>query len=105
MTGSALTAGLSKEAKTSSVLVEGVDVGAGGTAVSVGGPSVAVGGKPVSSGGRGVALGTGVGTGVDVGEAVGGGAHAPRSTEKANRTTRYNLMGVIPFMAATLLIP
>jgi hypothetical protein len=107
MTGSALTAGLSKEAKTSSVLADGVEVGAGagGAAVSVGGTSVAVGGGAVSSGGSGVSLGAGVGTGVDVGEAVGGGAHAPRSVEKANKTTRSTLTGRILFMAATLLLP
>jgi hypothetical protein len=113
MTGSAFTAGLSKEAKTSSVLADGVDVGAegGGDAVSVGGSVVSVGGGAVSSGAGGavssgaggVSLGTAVGTEVDVGKTGGAGAQAPRSVERANRTTGSALTRLILFMAATLL--
>jgi hypothetical protein len=92
---------LSKEAKTSSVLADGVDVGAGegGATVSVGGTDVSVGGGDVSAGGIGVS----VGAGVEVGETVGGGAHAPRSAKATSRTARYTLSGWIVFIAVTLL--
>jgi hypothetical protein len=108
MTGSALTAGLSKEAKTSSVLGAGVDVGtaAGGTALSAGGTAVAVGGTAVSvgvgassSGETAVSLGTGVKVGVDAGP----GAHVVRSMLVAEKTTRSALSELNLLMGATLL--
>jgi hypothetical protein len=96
---------LSKEAKTSSVLFEGVDVGTGPVGVAGTSVDVAVGasvaGSAVAVGGGGVSLGARV-CGVVVGRDVGSGAHAPTAVATTQRTSKL-LIGLTLFMADDLL--
>jgi hypothetical protein len=93
MTGSALTSGLSNEAKTSSASCNELEVGESGVVV---GTSVAAWGVSVgTAGGGGIAVG--------VGSADGAGAHPPSAVETANETTKSILIRLILSIATDLL--
>jgi hypothetical protein len=101
ITGSASTAGFSKEAKTSSELFDGVEVGDGLVVPLETSVEVAVGasvtGVGVAVDGGAVSLGAGV-----VGGAV-GVAHPPSVVATSMSTSRGRLTGWILFIADDLL--